>query len=251
MLCSLLLSLNLFAVQNATRCLAYRRPLSHSLDRVVTLFFVGRRCNYGDGSFVMDKIFGTFRDSLEKPAKVIRDDGIGYEPFDDDVAMRAQPDTKLTRRKQGAAPSPAPDKSAAETKKATKAQPMSRTALSATIQASMYYIFTASLYGILVGVTLNALNLRQIASVAGFDYTSVVPCAVAFGPIAFGVILLKLFGDKNSLRWPFHKENSAAFLLHLTVGLTVGVLPVYAVLVVLLKDPGYSGVAALTGGLVA
>ena len=54
-----------------------------------------------------------------------------------------------------------------------------------------------------------------------------------------------------SLRWPFHKDNSAAFLLHLTVGLTVCVLPVYAVLVVLLKDPGYSGVAALTGGLVA
>lgn len=199
----------------------------------------------------MDKIFGTFRDSLEKPAKVIRDDGIGYEAFDDDVAMRAHSDTKLTRRKQVPAPSPAPDKSAAETKKVTKAQPTSRTALSATIQASIYYLFTASLYGILVGVTLNALNLRQFASLGKYDYTNVVPCAVAFGPIAFGVILLKLFGDKNSLCWPFHKENSAAFLLHFTVGFTVGVLPVYAVLVVLLKDPGYPGIAALTGGLVA
>ena len=207
--------------------------------------------DYGDGSFVMDKIFGTFRDSLEKPAKVIRDDGIGYEAFDDDVAMRAKSDTKLKKRKQAAAsPSPARAKSAADTKQ-KKTPPMSRTALSATLQASIYYFFTASLYGILVGVTLDTGNLRKFASVAGYDYTTVVPCAVAFGPLAFGVLLLKLFNDKNSLCWPFHKEKLTAFLLHFSIGFTIGVLPVYAVLVVLLKDPGYSGLAALTSGLVA
>lgn len=207
-------------------------------------------CNYGDGSFVMDKIFGTFRESLEKPAKVIRDDGIGYEAFDDDVAMQAtaRSGIKLNRRKQQASPSPAPE-NAAETQK--KKKPMSGVALSATIQASIYYLFTASICALLVGVTLDTRNLRNLASIAGHDYTSVVPCIVAFGPLAFGVILLKLFGDKNSLYWPFHKESPTAFLLHSTVGVAIGVLPVYAVLVVFLKDPGYSGVAALTGGLVA
>ncbi len=161
-------------------------------------------CNYGDGSFVMDKIFGTFRESLEKPAKVIRDDGIGYEAFDDDVAMqaKAQPDAKLKRRKQEASPSPAPAKSAAETQKQKKS--MSRAALSATIQALIYYIFTASIYALLIGVTLGFSKLRTLAAVAGYDYTTVVPCTVAFGPLAFGVILLKLFADKNSLCWPFH-----------------------------------------------
>eukprot|EP01043_Picozoa_sp_COSAG02_P022299 COSAG02_NODE_1156_length_14189_cov_3.970334_3_plen_217_part_00 len=207
--------------------------------------------DYGDGSFVMDKIFGTFRDSLEKPAKVIRDDGIGYEAFDDDVAMQAKSDTKLKKRKQAAASrSPARAKSAVDTKQ-KKIPPMSHTALSATLQASIYYLFTASLYGILVGVTLDTGNLRKFATVAGYDYTTVVPCAVAFGPLAFGVLLLKLFKDKNSLRWPFHKEKFTAFLLHFSVGFTIGVVPVYAVLIVLLKEPGYSGLATLTSGLVA
>ena len=66
------------------------------------------RSNYGDGSFVMDKIFGTFRDSLEKPAKVIADDGIAYERFDDDRAMtgaqqrkKPHPSKPRSRRRKG------------------------------------------------------------------------------------------------------------------------------------------------------
>jgi hypothetical protein len=211
-------------------------------------------------------LLGTFRDSLEKPAKVIRDDGIAYEAFDDDVAMQQQQTRGQQRkgrqaervtRRQGASASiscsPPPTAKRAATAGTGKKQaaPMSSTAISAQVQATIYYLFTASLYLLVVGVATDAWNLRGIVSVGGHSYAVVVPCAVAFGPIAFGIVLLKLFSDKHSIRWPFHKEASWAFALHFCVGFVVGVLPVYATLAVLLREPGYSGLAALSGGLVA
>lgn len=196
---------------------------------------------------------------------MIRDDGIAYEAFDDDVAMQQQQTRGQQRkgrqaervtRRQGASASissspPPTAKRAATAGKGKKAAPMSSTAISAQVQATIYYLFTASLYLLVVGVATDAWNLRGIVSVGGHSYAVVVPCAVAFGPIAFGIVLLKLFSDKHSIRWPFHKEASRVFALHFCVGFVVGVLPVYATLAVLLREPGYSGLAALSGGLVA
>ena len=77
---------------------------------------------------------------------------------------------------------------------------------------------------------------RQFGREGGF--TVVLPALVAFGPIAFGVLLLTLFRDKYSLLWPFHKEQAGAFALHTALGFALGVMPVFGVLVVLLRDPG-------------
>lgn len=155
------------------------------------------RSNYGDGSFVMDKIFGTFRDSLEKPAKVIADDGIAYERFDDDRAM-----TGAQQRKK---PHPSKPRNTASSKPAAPASSNKRGSgrlvtpkRSAGIQATCYFMFTFGLFGVLAGAIGDVWGARAFANVAGLTFEQAIPIAVAFGPIAFGVFLLKVFGDTYS-----------------------------------------------------
>jgi len=193
-------------------------------------------CNYGDGSFVMDKIFGTFRDSLEKPAKVITDDGIAYERFDDDRAM-----TGAQQRKK---PHPSKPRNTASSKPAAPASSNKRGSgrlvtpkRSAGIQATCYFMFTFGLFGVLAGAIGDVWGARAFANVAGLTFEQAIPIAVAFGPIAFGVFLLKVFGDTYSIIWPFQSEPFTAFGLHLSVGFCFGVLPVYLVTTLALGPP--------------
>ena len=157
--------------------------------------------NYGDGSFVMDKIFGTFRDSLSKPAKVIADDGIAYERFNDDRAMTGEKGALQQRRK----PHPSKPRNAASSKPAALASANKRGSgrlltptRSALVQNTCYFTFTFGLFGVLAGAIGDAWGARAFSNVAGLTFEQAIPIAVAFGPIAFGVFLLKVFGDKYS-----------------------------------------------------
>ena len=149
----------------------------------------------------MDKIFGTFRDSLEKPAKVITDDGIAYERFDDDRAMTGEKGPLQQRRK----PHPSKPRNAASSKPAALASANKRGSgrlltptRSALVQSTCYFTFTFGLFGVLAGAIGDAWGARAFSNVAGLTFEQAIPIAVAFGPIAFGVFLLKVFGDKYS-----------------------------------------------------
>eukprot|EP00036_Acanthoecidae_sp_10tr_P012435 CAMPEP_0206285448 /NCGR_PEP_ID=MMETSP0106_2-20121207/103_1 /ASSEMBLY_ACC=CAM_ASM_000206 /TAXON_ID=81532 /ORGANISM="Acanthoeca-like sp., Strain 10tr" /LENGTH=438 /DNA_ID=CAMNT_0053715965 /DNA_START=24 /DNA_END=1340 /DNA_ORIENTATION=+ len=59
-----------------------------------------------------------------------------------------------------------------------------------------------------------------------------VAAGLAFGPLVLGACLYELSGDKQSPRWPFHKEPwlgglHKSFGFNAAVGFSVGVLPVY------------------------
>ena len=84
--------------------------------------------------------------------------------------------------------------------------------------------------------------------------------AIAFGPIVFAAILMRVVGDRADMRWPFHKVNrlrtaylaglcvqtgaplcaqdgAPKFGLHIVVGFVLAVLPVYHLLMTLLAPP--------------
>ena len=120
-----------------------------------------------------------------------------FERFDDDRAM-----TGAQQRKK---PHPSKPRNTASSKPAAPASSNKRGSgrlvtpkRSAGIQATCYFMFTFGLFGVLAGAIGDVWGARAFANVAGLTFEQAIPIAVAFGPIAFGVFLLKVFGDTYS-----------------------------------------------------
>jgi len=63
---------------------------------------------------------------------------------------------------------------------------------------------------------------------------------LAYGPMMFGALLMKLNGDKASIIWPFHKDGVIGnFGIHVVVGFMIGVLPAYQMVEAYLGEPVY------------
>lgn len=84
------------------------------------------------------------------------------------------------------------------------------------VMAATLYAAVAHLYG------ADKLALGPISN------PRLIAALVAYGPIAFGFLLLKATGDKMSALWPFHKESWAGSTgLHVTVGYLIVIRPIY------------------------
>ena len=71
---------------------------------------------------------------------------------------------------------------------------------------------------------------RPLRAARPSRYPSSRPAA---GPIALALLMAR--NDRLGLAWPFHKEASPKFGLHLLVGFVVGVLPVYQLVALALQ----------------
>jgi len=156
-------------------------------------------CNYGSASVPMDSIFGTFRDRMGDVSPTYK--GAGDEKLSrgagDEKAATAKPAASMVGFKTASPPG-----------------------------FGLYMLFSAAVF---------AVGVAGAAGVPPFcDSPYLTAAFVAYGPLAFALLLMASSGDASSMHKPFHKEALfGSFGLHYVVGFLVGVYPVYRTLAML------------------
>jgi len=172
-------------------------------------------CNYGSGSFPLDRFFGTFEDVLHTPA----------------AAEKAA---------EGAARGERSARGAFKPK--------------VTMAFNVYMIFTTFLFALaffaLFGeglLPLSALEVLPQLHAATKMYPRAIAAVIAFGPVVGGALitalsgqrLMRKFSDKamkgKGLPSMYHLPS---IMLHLAMGFILGVVPVYIILAAALRDGG-------------
>ena len=178
-------------------------------------------CNYGSASFPLDNLFGTFRETLYGQSATYAGAG-----GDADKATKAAADTELKSTQ-----------AKAEAKR-VKYPPMGKS----PVGFHVYLTFTTALFAL---AFCGAYDGGSILGGSGLPPTLllklqepwVFSSVVAFSPVVFAALLMRLVGDRSSMRWPFHKDAWSKQSLHVGVGFTLAVLPVYQTLMTLLAPP--------------
>merc|ERR1712232_696074 len=99
-------------------------------------------------------------------------------------------------------------------------------ALPKNAEDAIYIMYYVTVLGALAATLGGYLNLPA----------KLVALAVSIGPVLVATLLLKTFGDRMPLRWPFHKEGiTGLFGLHFIVGGFFATFPVYQTIVVALS----------------
>eukprot|EP00050_Salpingoeca_kvevrii_P006790 m.291675 g.291675 ORF g.291675 m.291675 type:complete len:458 (+) comp12501_c0_seq1:1-1374(+) len=165
-------------------------------------------CNYGTSGVPFDKLFGTFRDKLGTSAT--------YKGTATDKSESSQ------REEVGKGG----DSDSAEEKYLRGPIAISGV-LAPTKQHAAYNVgsFVVMALPIILAVCYNLPGTTLFGNV---PVAPVFAFSVAYGPILLGLLILWLTGDKQSARWPFHKEPLfGTFGLHTLLGWAVTVVPVY------------------------
>jgi len=179
-------------------------------------------CNYGGGGLPLDKVFGTFREKLgtskmySGAAEKLTSSAAAVTA-EEEKACRHQGGTTATAARVVGKPN------GLSTLTVVGALPKFDDGvyfvLMALIAATLWVTVTRPEFG-LGSLTLGGLNAMALL--------------VSFGPVAAGLLLRQIFGDKMPLTWPFHKEPLVGPLgLHLALGTLFAIVPVYAAVAML------------------
>eukprot|EP01060_Flectonema_neradi_P011667 TRINITY_DN1869_c6_g1_i1.p1 TRINITY_DN1869_c6_g1~~TRINITY_DN1869_c6_g1_i1.p1 ORF type:complete len:447 (+),score=52.69 TRINITY_DN1869_c6_g1_i1:87-1427(+) len=146
-------------------------------------------CNYGGPTFILDKVFGTFRDKIGETSVYEGEWSNSAEFESKSVGKYLQADGDLLNFYP------------------TK------------VDHILYWVYTIFLF---YSVYLEAIGEGIMGGVYGCALN------VAFGPPIVGLVLMTIFGDPQSYLWPFQKEKlfgAAGF--HLVAGFFFVLLPTF------------------------
>jgi len=96
----------------------------------------------------------------------------------------------------------------------------------------LHYCVTFTIFAMAVcgdpydlGILKPTLSLGSLGTVSNAQLLSAM---IAYGPIAFGAMMLGIFGDRYAWSWPFHKDKViGSFGFHVLVGFGMTAVPTY------------------------
>lgn len=203
------------------------------------LHHVKFECNYGTSGMPLDRMFGTFRCSLDKSLDVTYKGAAEEE--EEETAKKNAPNGAVLRKRNATAvkKKPAAEAPAQNRVYRPKERRWARGGLTSLslkdavwsrADQAIYDIFCFCVFAFAAKVAVGSLRVN----ISG----EFVAALVAFGPPLFGLALLRATNDKKSWRWPFHKEELAGPLgFHVALGFVAGPLFTYHTLLALFATP--------------
>lgn len=158
-------------------------------------------CNYGSPSTGwIDQYFGTFREKLGTSEAYT---GEGDDKKNEDPSVKA----------------------AATAPKVWSPQGYLALQMDSHLAYTCFCIVTTAL--LVWATAVNMSSADPIKSLGGIPLGTIMGSLVAYGPVAFAILLCLLY-DKMPMRWPFHKEPVfGAFGVFLVMGWVSCLLPIY------------------------
>jgi len=192
-------------------------------------------CNYGTAGEPLDRWFGTYRGSLDPKDKDYKGGASDKELDKEFTENDGSKGHVATKKKEGPA------------KESDEYVPVKRGACAGeggltlrgalpTLQDGIYHTHYCITYCIFaMAVTgQDPLNLGilswelKLGALGTVNNAQLMSAMIAYGPIAFGGLLLMIFKDRYSWSWPFHKDKVlGSFGFHVLVGFAMTALPTY------------------------
>ena len=175
-------------------------------------------CNYGSASMPFDFSNGTFRDRIV---------GVSTPNKGGAVGERVVVADKKNDEEEDRTPPPL---------RPARFKPLRwRDALPSTRWDATYHMICLGLAAL---VARAGRHVVLFGSQASSSSANALALLVSVGPVASAVMLRFAMGDRLSIRWPFHKESSWIFGLHLALGVAMTMVPVFHTVEALLQAPG-------------
>merc|ERR1711871_870888 len=175
-------------------------------------------CNYGSSGTALDKIFGTFRSSLDPKYK-------SYMGKADEKSFDKQT-REVGAKQSGMEPTAAKKESAGDEQVYVPKKKGITSGGSVSIAGAMpktrdfiYYVLCGVIAAFVVCAisgadTISAIDPRVVGGIAGF------------GPVIIAYAMTLMTKDSLSVLWPFHADSWKSLQFHIIIGTAVTAVPV-------------------------